>query len=67
MSATTYWLLNRVLPVPATSEYWNEVGEQITEISLVEEDDKEYYDEESGSMESGKRYHDAHTVVVEAR
>ena len=67
MSATTYWLLNRAFPVPATSEYWNEVGEQITEISLVEEDDKEYYDEESGSMESEKRHHDAHTVVAEAR
>lgn len=65
MSSTTYWLLNKVFPVPATSAYWNEVGEQITEISLVYKDSATY-DEESGSMKSEKGY-DASTFVSEAR
>lgn len=51
--------------MPATSAYWNEVGEQITEISLVYEDSATY-DEESGSMKSEKGY-DASTFVSEAR
>ena len=65
MSATTYWILNKVFPVPATSDYWHEVGEHITDISLVYED-SEKYDEESGSIQSEKKY-DASTTVSEAR
>ena len=31
----TYWVLCRFFPIPATSEYWNEVGEEIRNVSVA--------------------------------
>lgn len=67
VSSLVYWVLNRIFPVPATSNHWNEIGDQITEISLVyDEPDPDVYDEESGSMKSAKM-HPHETHVSEAR
>ncbi|KAI9792721.1 MAG: hypothetical protein M1816_001820 [Peltula sp. TS41687] len=44
VASSLYWLLCRLFPVPATSDVWMEVGEEITEVSLAYED---AYDEES--------------------
>ncbi|KAF3918982.1 hypothetical protein ABW20_dc0109272 [Dactylellina cionopaga] len=41
-----YYALNHFFPVPACSETWNEVGDEITEIILAEDSDSTYYDEE---------------------
>ena len=64
VSSVTYWALNRLFPVPLMSATWREVGEDITDISLVynEHDHDDDYDrspdvgdEESVSVkESGK-------------
>lgn len=60
VSSLTYYILNRIWPVPATSTRWREVGDEITDLSLVytdqdgeqEADGDGYYrksDVESGS------------------
>lgn len=63
VSFLVYWLLNKIWPVQATSDHWLEVGDRITDISLVYDDDENNnddnvetstYDEESGG--SVKKY-----------
>ncbi|KAI5123796.1 hypothetical protein M0805_009091 [Coniferiporia weirii] len=55
VSFVMYWGLNKIFPVPATSERWLEIGDKITDISLVY-DDNETSDEESGSIKSTRKY-----------
>lgn len=56
VSSFVYYLLNRVWPVPAISTYWREVGDEITDLSLVYDDhndadsDFRKSDVESGSV-----------------
>ncbi|KAK8188875.1 uracil permease [Phyllosticta capitalensis] len=47
VSSVMYWLLCKISPIPATSDVWMEVGDEINEISLAEGDrSSERYDEE---------------------
>ncbi|KAK8154649.1 uracil permease [Phyllosticta citrichinensis] len=47
VSSVVYWLLCKVSPIPATSNVWMEVGDEINDISLAEGDRaSERYDEE---------------------
>ncbi|KAK8180748.1 permease for cytosine/purines, uracil, thiamine, allantoin-domain-containing protein [Phyllosticta citribraziliensis] len=47
VSSVVYWLLCKVSPIPATSDVWMEVGDEINDISLAEGDRaSERYDEE---------------------
>lgn len=47
IAAGTYYLLCWAFPIPATSEVWNEVGDEITEVTLAYHDSS--LDEETGS------------------
>ena len=52
VASGTYYLLSKVLfPIPACSDKWLEVGEEITEVRLA--DDTSSYDEESGKQPVG--------------
>lgn len=43
----TYWALCKISPIPATSDTWMEVGDEITDISVAYHDsDNDRYDEE---------------------
>ncbi|KAK7547829.1 permease for cytosine/purines, uracil, thiamine, allantoin-domain-containing protein [Phyllosticta citricarpa] len=47
VSSGVYWLLCKVSPIPATSDVWMEVGDEINDMSLAEGDrSSERYDEE---------------------
>ncbi|TDL20844.1 hypothetical protein BD410DRAFT_359821 [Rickenella mellea] len=55
IASGTYYLLSRFFPVPATSDHWHEVGDEITELSLAYDDREDRsFDEES----LGKKYDD---------
>ncbi|KAL7266464.1 uracil permease [Rhizina undulata] len=41
VSGVVYWALNKFFPVPAISEKWMEVGEEITEVRLAEVEDED--------------------------
>jgi NCS1 family nucleobase:cation symporter-1 len=43
VSAGVYWVLCRVFPIPATSDKWMEVGDEIVDLRLA-------YDDRSGSL-----------------
>jgi NCS1 family nucleobase:cation symporter-1 len=48
VSSISYWALCRISPIPATSDTWMEVGDEITDISVAYHDsDNERYDEEA--------------------
>lgn len=53
VASITYWGLCKISPIPATSDVWMEVGDEITDISVAYHDsDVERYDEEA--MHGGK-------------
>jgi NCS1 family nucleobase:cation symporter-1 len=54
VSASVYWILCKIWPVPATSETWLEVGDEITEISVAYGNESDTYDEEVMAGGSGK-------------
>ena len=68
VSSAVYWAINRFFPVPATSTYWREEGEQDADMSLVyETKDPDTLDEETGSTKSsGKRSDSADIHVSQA-
>lgn len=48
VASALYYLLCRIFPIPATSDVWMEVGEEITDVSLAySAGDDDTYDEES--------------------
>ena len=58
VAAGTYYLLCRFFPIPATSDRWLEVGDEITDVSLAYTD-SDRYDEESaagGDDLKGEKY-----------
>jgi NCS1 family nucleobase:cation symporter-1 len=55
VASITYWVLCKIFPIPATSDVWMEVGEEITDISVAYHDsDADRYDEEVMHGGSGK-------------
>ena len=55
VSALVYWGLCKVWPIPATSDSWLELGDEITEISVAYADSaSERYDEEMVTDGNGK-------------
>ncbi|RPB07889.1 NCS1 nucleoside transporter family [Morchella conica CCBAS932] len=55
VSSAVYWGLCKVSPIPACAETWTEVGDEITEVRLAEDDgDSSGYDVEGGRKEEGK-------------
>lgn len=55
VASITYWALCKISPIPATSDVWMEVGDEITDISVAyHSDDGERYDEEVMHGASGK-------------
>lgn len=59
-----YWILCKIWPIPATSNTWMEVGDEITEISVAygdSDDEARYRDEEgmTGGNGKGSTYHDS--------
>ncbi|KAH7370983.1 uracil permease [Pyrenochaeta sp. MPI-SDFR-AT-0127] len=53
VASVTYWGLCKISPIPATSDVWMEVGDEITDVSVAYHDsDVEQYDEEA--MHGGK-------------
>jgi NCS1 family nucleobase:cation symporter-1 len=54
VASLSYWALCKISPIPATSDVWMEVGDEITDISVAYHDsDDERYDEEV--MHGGSR------------
>ncbi|EHL03510.1 putative Uncharacterized permease C29B12.14c [Glarea lozoyensis 74030] len=54
VASGSYWALCKFFPVPATSDVWMEVGEDITEVSMAYDNDSgEVYRE--GSRDSGAK------------
>ncbi len=51
VSSSVYWALCKISPVPACSEKWLEIGEEISDISLVYGDNSNY----NGSNSTGGR------------
>ncbi|KAH6855871.1 permease for cytosine/purines, uracil, thiamine, allantoin-domain-containing protein [Chaetomium sp. MPI-CAGE-AT-0009] len=49
VSASIYWALCKVSPIPATSDRWMEVGDEIVDLRLA-------YDDRSGSLEDEEVY-----------
>ena len=64
-----YYLLTRFFPIPACSDKWLEVGEDISEVRLAYDDgSSDNYDVKSGAVagtatEQRKRYGDAEEGV----
>lgn len=55
VASISYWGLCKIWPVPATSDTWMEVGDEITDISVAYHDtDNDRYDEEVMHGGSGK-------------
>jgi NCS1 family nucleobase:cation symporter-1 len=55
VASITYWALCRISPIPATSDTWMEVGDEINDISVAYHDsDNDRYDEEFMHGGSGK-------------
>jgi NCS1 family nucleobase:cation symporter-1 len=58
VAAVVYWILCKIWPVPATSDHWLEVGDEITEISVAYDDNNSnvvpYGDEEQMAGGNGK-------------
>jgi NCS1 family nucleobase:cation symporter-1 len=53
VAAITYWTLCKISPIPATSDVWCEVGDEITDVSVAYSDSEgDKYDEEA--MHGGK-------------
>ena len=68
IASGVYWLLCTLWPIPAVSDRWLEVGDQITEISLVYDGPEERVldDEESASsIKSGSREYKGKETVSE--
>jgi len=61
VSSAVYYLLSRFFPVPACSDKWLEVGDEITDVSLVYDHSsgsQREFDEEAG-VDSKKYDHDS--------
>ncbi|KAF1921573.1 uracil permease [Ampelomyces quisqualis] len=55
VASVTYWALCKISPIPACSDTWLEVGDEITDISVAYQDsDNERYDEEAMHGGQGK-------------
>ena len=57
VSAIVYWFLCKLFPIPATSDRWLEVGDEITEVSVAYRDsdnEASNYDEEVMAGGAGK-------------
>ncbi|KLO11080.1 hypothetical protein SCHPADRAFT_877327 [Schizopora paradoxa] len=68
IASGVYWLLCRLWPIPAVSDRWLEVGDQITEVSLAYDGPEERVldDEESASsIKSGSREYKGKEAVTE--
>jgi NCS1 family nucleobase:cation symporter-1 len=46
VASITYWALCKISPIPACSDTWMEVGDEITDISVAYTDGDDRYDEE---------------------
>ena len=65
VSSSMYWALNRLFPVPATSTYWREIGDQDADMSLVyDSKDPDTLDEETGSLKSSGKHSNSADVHV---
>ncbi|EJD08121.1 uncharacterized protein FOMMEDRAFT_75185 [Fomitiporia mediterranea MF3/22] len=79
VSFFVYWLLNKVFPVPARSDTWNEVGDRVVDLSLAPGHDydcdydhgyngspkgEKVEDEETGSIRSITKRADKHVAEV---
>ena len=49
VAGATYWALCKVSPIPATSTYWNEIGDEIRNVSVAYGAGEGPFDEESVS------------------
>ena len=49
VAGATYWALCKISPIPATSSYWNEIGDEIRNVSVAYEPGEGPFDEESVS------------------
>jgi NCS1 family nucleobase:cation symporter-1 len=68
VSSLSYWVLCRISPVPATSDTWMEVGDEITDISVAYHDsDNDRYDEEIMHEASGKGIREPKTDVTHSK
>ena len=68
IAASIYWLLCYFFPIPACSERWNEVGNEIRNVSVAYGADGEMYEDDSRSDRSGYPIKgDAESGVVPAR
>jgi len=68
VSSLSYWVLCRISPVPATSNTWMEVGDEITDISVAYHDsDNDRYDEEIMHEGGGKGIREPKTDVTHSK
>ncbi|KAH4064026.1 hypothetical protein HBI52_037390 [Parastagonospora nodorum] len=68
VSSLSYWALCRISPVPATSDTWMEVGDEITDISVAYHDsDNDRYDEEIMHEGDGKDNREPKTNVTHSK
>jgi len=66
VASSVYWALCKISPIPATSDVWLEVGEDITEVSVAYQDsDNERYDEET--MHGGKGVEESKDAAAQSK
>ena len=63
VASLTYWALCKISPIPACSDRWMEVGDEIRNMSVAY--GAEGYEEDSASASSGKYKGDEETAVRE--
>lgn len=67
IASSVYWVLCRIWPIPAVSDRWMEVGDQIAEVSLAYDEPEELEDEESAcSIKSDSKEYERKQTVSEA-
>ncbi len=70
ISSSVYLALCKLWPVPAVSDRWMEVGDQITEVSLAYDGPEERHgdldDESASSIKSGSKNYEGTQEVSEA-
>ena len=65
VSSGTYFLLCKFFPIPATSDVWMEVGDEITEISVAYGDSNSDFDEERNT--EGKGFNEGGVVNIDSK
>ncbi|KAL2257560.1 hypothetical protein VTK26DRAFT_9476 [Humicola hyalothermophila] len=63
VSAGLYWLLCKIWPIPAVSDHWMEVGEEIDDLRLAYRDDESASNDFEAVDGSGSGHKDAGKVV----